>query len=75
MPYADGFRLIEYGLQKDEDDKLYLRWVGAAQYQMSFDEFKRQLKNPEPKFKDEDELFDDLEKIMNSAVKEKNGNI
>jgi hypothetical protein len=43
LPANDGVQLLSYALNKEQDDRLFMRWIGQAQYQMSFDEFKQSL--------------------------------
>ena len=43
MPLNDGISLLAYAFESEENDKLYARWVGFTQYEVSFDEFKREL--------------------------------
>ena len=35
---------MTFAMEKEEEDKLFSRWVGLAQYEVSFEEFKQQLK-------------------------------
>lgn len=43
LPANDGVQLLSYAMNKEQDDRLFMRWIGQAQYQMSFDEFKQSL--------------------------------
>lgn len=43
MPFFDGYELIQFALDEEVEEKLYLRWVIGYQNVMGFDEFKRQI--------------------------------
>lgn len=55
--------LVDYALQDEQDDKIFLRWCIGYQH-ISFDEFKRSLTPAKPK--SDDEVFQDVENILNS---------
>lgn len=61
MPIEDGISLLEYAFEKEDEDRLYARWVGLAQYEISFDDFKRQLK---PVKVDAEKTIADLDELM-----------
>ena len=64
MSADEGIPLLVYALEKEEDDRIFLRWVQAAQTVMSFDAFKESLR---PKSKKTDkEVLDDVEHILTS---------
>lgn len=44
LPADDGVQLLVFAFSKEQDERLFQRWIGQAQYQMSFDEFKESLK-------------------------------
>lgn len=44
MPFFDGFDLIQYALEAEEDDRYFLRWAAMYQREMDFEEFKRQIR-------------------------------
>lgn len=62
---------MEYAIGQNTEDKLFARWIAGAQNFMSFAEFKRQLEPP--KFKDEDELVEDIASFMKGGVPNGNG--
>lgn len=64
MPLNDGVALIDFGFEKDEEDKLFQRWIVGSQYEMSFEEFKRKL--AQPVFKPTQEVLDDVAKILDA---------
>lgn len=40
MPFSDGYDLIQYAMDADVEDRLYLRWSIWYQSQMGFAEFR-----------------------------------
>ena len=61
MPVEDGISILAYGFEKEEEDRLFARWIGIAQYDVSFEEFKRRL---EPVKVDEKETLKEIDDIM-----------
>lgn len=61
MPIDDGISLLAFGFEKEDDDKLFARWVGFAQYEVSFDDFKRKLK---PARVDEEKTLERIDELM-----------
>lgn len=43
MPFFDGYELISYALNEENEEKLFIRWVVGYQSVMNFDEFKNQM--------------------------------
>lgn len=43
MPFIDGFELVQYAKDAENEDKLFIRWVAGYQSVLGFDEFKRQI--------------------------------
>ena len=68
MPLEDGISLLTFAFEKEDDDKLFSRWIGQAQYEISFDEFKRQLK---PVRVDEKKTLEELDRLMATTTWEK----
>lgn len=68
MPVDDGISLLAFAFDKEEEDKLFARWVGFAQYEVSFDEFKRKLK---PVKVDEKATIEQLDELMGKTVWQK----
>ena len=60
MSIQDGISLLAFAFEKEEEDKLYARWIGFAQYDVSFDEFKRKLMPVSVNEKDTLEKIDEL---------------
>ncbi|MBQ0112512.1 MAG: hypothetical protein KBT03_05235 [Bacteroidales bacterium] len=44
MPFEDGFELIKFALDDEDEQKMYLRWVVAYQSSISFTEFKNKVR-------------------------------
>ena len=65
MPVDDGISLLSYAFGKEEDDMLYSRWVGLAQYEVSFEEFKRNLA---PVRIDEKKTLEKVDKLMETIA-------
>lgn len=65
MPADDGISLLSYAFGKEEDDMLYSRWVGLAQYEVSFEEFKRNLA---PVRIDEKKTLEKVDKLMETIA-------
>lgn len=69
-----GISLLAFAFEKEDEEKLFARWVGFAQYELSFEDFKRKLK---PVKVDEKKTLERLDDLMSrtSWKKEDNGNI
>ena len=69
-----GISLLAFAFEKEDEDKLFARWVGFAQYEVSFEEFKRKLM---PVKVDEKKTLERLDDLMSrtSWKKEDNGDI
>ena len=65
MPLEDGISLLSYAFEKEDEDKLYSRWVGLAQYEVSFEEFK---KNLAPVQFNEKKTLEKVDKLMESIT-------
>jgi len=65
MPVEDGISLLVYAFEKEDEDKLFDRWVNAAQYEVSFEEFKRQLR---PVRIDEKQTLETLDELMSATT-------
>lgn len=44
MPFQDGFELIKFALDDENEQKMYLRWVVGYQSLISFTEFKNKVR-------------------------------
>lgn len=43
MPFLDGNELINYALDAEYEERIFLRWAIGYQFVMEFEEFKRNL--------------------------------
>lgn len=68
IPADDGIALLTYAFEKEEDEKLYSRWIGFAQYEVSFEEFKQKLK---PAKVDEKKTLKDIDELMSKTAWQK----
>ena len=73
MNADDAVALISYALEREEDEKLFERWVPIAQNFMSFDAFKDSLKE-QPVILDEKAVEADVMSIIGS-MEQNHGNI
>lgn len=63
MPADEGARFLLFVMSREEDERIFQRWL-MFQNEMSFDDFKEQLK---PKrMKSEKEVLKDVESILKS---------
>ena len=69
MEPEEALSFISFVFDKREDEMLFQRWVNGLQFEMSFDEFKLQLK-PKP-IKSESEILADVRTILNGFVAER----
>lgn len=68
MPIDDGISLLAFAFDKEDEDKLFTRWVGFAQYEVSFEEFKKKLM---PVRVDEKKTLEHLDELMAKTKWEK----
>jgi hypothetical protein len=61
MPLNDGVSLLLYALEKEDEDKLFARWVVGPQLQYGFEEFKKLL---QPVKVDEKETLEAIDEMM-----------
>ena len=64
----DGVSLLLYALEKEDEDKLYSRWVAGPQLQYGYEEFKELLK---PVLVNEKQVLADLDDLMENTTWEK----
>lgn len=43
MPFEEGYEMMQYALDAEREDKLFVRWINGYQQAMGFEEFKNQL--------------------------------
>ena len=63
MDEAIGF--IRFLYKKRNDDLIFQRWIAGPQYQMSLDEFKRQLR-PQ-RVRDDEEILEEVYAAFSKA--------
>ena len=68
MPSNDGISLLLYAMEKEEDDKLFARWIAGPQLQYGYEEFKELLK---PVRMDEKKTMEDIDSFMKNTAWEK----
>ena len=64
----DGVSLLLYAFDKEDEDKLFTRWVSGPQFQYGFEEFKELLK---PVRVNEKKTLEDLDDLMENTAWEK----
>ena len=57
-----------YAMEKEEDDKLFARWIAGPQLQYGYEEFKELLK---PVRMDEKKTMEDIDSFMKNTAWEK----
>ena len=57
-----------YAMEKEEDDKLFARWIAGPQLQYGYEEFKELLK---PVRMDEKKTMEDIDSFMENTAWEK----
>lgn len=73
MDPDEAIAYLDYLTKRKEEDMLFQRWISGPQFSMSFERFKEELK-PVPIKKDE-EILDDVFKILEMFSGGNNGNI
>ena len=68
MPLDLGIEYIYHRIEKAQDDMIYARWIAGPQYQISFNEFKEQLK-PKRQRTDEQILKEVYSKFEKAGIK------
>ena len=43
MPFFEGFELIDYAINEELEEKLYMRWIAGYQQSISYEEFKHEI--------------------------------
>lgn len=68
-----GVALLEFAFEREEDEKLFERWVQREQYSISFTAYKEELKKAQKQMsvKSTKEILDDVENILNSFEKKR----
>jgi len=73
LDIEDALPFIDYAYEKREEELIFQRWIPYQQ--ISYDEFKAQIKPPV--IKNDEEILKDVKEIINAFNKgvERNGNI
>lgn len=64
-----GSSLLLRAIELEEDAKIYQRWIQNAQYSVSFDDFKSDLRRPPTK--PTEEVLDDVGNILKAFEAER----
>ena len=43
MPFEEGCEMMQYALNAELEDKMFIRWINGYQQVMGFEEFKNQI--------------------------------
>lgn len=73
MAADDSIPLLSFGFEREEDDKIFARWL-PLQDVISFDDFKESLIR-RTVLKSNREIMKDVNEIIMAAVKGKHGNL
>ena len=73
MTADEAICLLSFGFEREEDDKIFARWL-PLQDVISFDDFKESLIR-RTVLKSNREIMKDVNEIIMAAVKEKHGNL
>lgn len=64
MPVDDGIPLLLYARDKEEEDRLFLRWVNGPQFEYGYEEFKKALA---PARVDTTKTLEDIDELMETT--------
>ena len=65
MPFMDGYELIKFASDDEDDNKMFLRWVVGYQSTMSFADFKNGIKQKLiDDHRSSEDILDDVEEMM-----------
>lgn len=65
MPFKDGYELIKFAIDEENEQKMYLRWVVGYQSSISFTEFKNQVQQMSiSDGRTSEEILDSVEQMM-----------
>lgn len=66
MPFKEGYDLIKYASDEEDDNKLFLRWVVGYQSATTFEEFKNMIRQ-QSRFNDNrsaESILNEVESMM-----------
>jgi len=75
MPFFDGFELIQYALEAEEEDKYFLRWAVMYQGEMDFEEFKRKIKEVNENASGDNRSAKEILETVRKIIGDADGNI
>lgn len=68
MPFKEGYELIKFALEEENEQKMYLRWVVGYQSLISFTEFKNKIRQMSIQDnRDAEDILADVERMMSKA--------
>lgn len=69
MPFKDGYELIKFALEEENEEKMYLRWVVGYQSLISFAEFKNKVRQTSIQDnRDSEEILASVEMMMSNTI-------
>ena len=69
MPFKDGYELIKFALDEENEQKMYLRWVVGYQSLISFAEFKNKVRQMSIQDnRDSEDILESVEKMMSNTI-------
>jgi hypothetical protein len=60
----DAFSFIVYAYEKNDEELLFQRWIYGYQFNISFEQFKAEIKERAKPPKNEDEILKDVKAII-----------
>lgn len=69
MPYKDAITLVERASRERYEERLWQRWVAGPQHFMSFEDFRKELEEPEAEDdgKSVEEIMQKVESILDGT--------
>lgn len=65
MPFKDGYDLIKFASDDEDNNKMFLRWVVGYQSIMSFADFKNKIKQKLiDDHRSSEDILDDVREMM-----------
>lgn len=70
LPFIDGYELIKFASDDEDDNKMFLRWVIGYQSTMSFVDFKNGIKQKLiDDHRSSEDILKDVEELMKRFLK------
>lgn len=68
LPFKEGYELIKFALEEENEQRMYLRWVVGYQSLISFTEFKNKIRQMSIQDnRDAEDILADVERMMSKA--------